>query len=423
MAPASHRFSVLSTPAAVADPYPLYEWLRAQPAIYWCDPSREWLVSRYEEVRDVLLRPALFSSARRVDNIMGGLPSGVREAAPALEDDLRHWLLFMDEPGHGRLRRVVLAALTNFGLMERSADHVVSIADELLGRATALAKQVGQVDFMATFAQLFPLRVISALLGVPDHNFPIIEQWSDDIARFLVILPRAADTAERAEIGFREVSVYLHDLLAQRRAAPRDDLLSALAHARPDGEALTDTEIINTAAMLLFQGHETTKNLLVNGLLALLRHPAMLARLRADPSLIPAAADELARYDSSIQFVTRVPRCDTDLGGTRIGAGQLVVALIGSANRDPAVFAHADELHLDRDRRGEPSPLSFGIAHHLCIGRALARLEVQTALRRLLDRWSSVELVETPTHRHILSIRSVAELPVRVISAATEGAA
>lgn len=425
VSPARRRFSILSTPAAIADPYPVYADMRARPGLFWDGASFEWMASRYNDVRAILLDQDGFSSARRVDNIAGGLPPGVRDRVGDLEDDLRHWLLFMDDPGHGRLRTIVHSALTDTAVLEHAARHSAAIADELLARAVSAAGP-DPFDFMTHFAHPFPLRVVSALLGVPEQDFGVIERWSEAIAGFLVILPRPADTAEKAAAGFAEVSAYLRELITARRARPAGDVLTALTAARnSSGAGLTDTEIVHTAAMLLFQGHETTKNLLGNGLLALLRHPDLLAALRADPARVGAAVDELARYDNPVQFVTRVAHRDTSVAGSPIRAGQLVLALIGSANRDPGVFPDPDTLKLGRplsaltghERAGGPrrAPLSFGIAHHLCVGQQIARLEIATALRQLLQRSSAIELA-TPLleYRHILSIRSPRHLPIRM---------
>jgi cytochrome P450 len=224
----------------------------------------------------------------------------------------------------------------------------------------------------------------------------------------LAVTPDAMVAASAADATLTE---YFADLVAERRARPHDDLLTQLIEAEDKGDQLSERELISTAILLFAAGFETTTHLLGNGLLALLRNPDQLARMRADRSLVKSAVEELLRYDSPVQLAARTAYEDLSIDGHHIAAGSTVLALLGAANRDPARFTDPDRLDVGR---AEGSPISFGGGIHFCLGAALARMEAQIVLDRLLDRFPTIELVDDhPTHRDSLTLRGLVDLRVR----------
>jgi hypothetical protein len=260
-------------------------------------------------------------------------------------------------------------------------------------------------------AEELPVAVIAELLGVPDADRPLLRPWSNAIVKMYEYGRTAAveDAAERAADQF---VTYLRALAAERRRAPGEDLLSHLVGVRDsDGDRLTEDELVTTCVLLLNAGHEATVNVSGNGLLALLEHPDQLERLRADPGLLPTAVEELMRFDSPLQLFERTATADVDLGAVTVRKGQKVAALLGAANRDPAVFADPDVLDVGR---GDNPHITFGAGVHFCIGAPLARVELQASFGALLERTSRLELGGEPVRRPEFVIRGLATLPVVV---------
>jgi cytochrome P450 len=248
------------------------------------------------------------------------------------------------------------------------------------------------------------------MLGVPAEDRPALRPLVRSVTAILelVVAPEALAEASAADAKLQE---YFAGLVGERRAHPQDDLLSKLIDAEDKGDQLTEHELISTAILLFAAGFETTTHLIGNGLLALLRHPDQLARLRADRSLIRPAVEELLRYDSPVQLAARTAYEDLSIGGHHIASGSIVLALLGAANRDPARFTDPDQLDVGRS---EGAPISFGGGIHFCLGAALARTEGQIVFDRLLDRFATIELVEDqPTHRDSLTLRGLVDLRVR----------
>jgi cytochrome P450 len=258
-------------------------------------------------------------------------------------------------------------------------------------------------------AEELPVAVIAELLGVPDADRPLLRPWSNAIVKMYEYgrTTAAEDAAERAADRF---VTYLRGLAAERRRAPGEDLLSHLVTVRDaDGDRLTEDELVTTCILLLNAGHEATVNVSGNGLLALLEHPGQLARLRADPGLLPTAVEEFMRFDSPLQLFERTATADVEVGGVTVREGQKVAALLGAANRDPAVFADPDTL--DVGRTDNPH-ITFGAGVHFCVGAPLARVELQASFSALLERTSRLELGGAPVRRPEFVIRGLAELPV-----------
>ncbi|MGH9183797.1 MAG: cytochrome P450 [Acidimicrobiales bacterium] len=393
---------LVATPEGRADPYPRYARLREQAPVHRSALDL-WVVTRYEDCQRVLRDPRFGKDYdNAVDRWREADPELARQVAFPAE---KPSLLFLNPPDHTRLRGLVTRAFTP-KTVEGLRPRIVALVDELLDRLGE-----GETDLVAGLAFPLPVTVIGEMLGVPVEDRPRFQPLVRAVAALLeVFVSREALAA--AEGAQRTMRSYFADLVAERRAAPRHDLVSELLAAEAEGDRLTTDELISTAVLLFAAGFETTTNLIGNGVLALLRHPDQLLRLRRDPGLLRLAVDELLRYDSPVQVDGRTALADVELGGHRLPAGAGVLTLLGSANRDPERFTEPDRLDVGRD---EGASLSFGSGIHHCLGAALARVEGQVAFGRLLERFSEVELgTDEPARRDSLTLRGLVSLPVRL---------
>jgi len=387
----------LLDPAVLSDPYPLFHRLRTEDPVHWEADLEFWALTRYADAVYALREDSLLSSAIHDSPRPGGV--GLSSA---------RWFVFLDPPRHTRLRALVHSAFTP-QVVEGLRARIQAIVDELLDRAA----EAGRLDLIADLGFPLPAIVIAELLGVPAEDRAQFRAWSADLAAAGGLVRMAADGAERlsrARAGGAALNAYFRDIIRERRRAPRDDLVSRLTGVQSAEGTLSEEELVDTCALLLFAGHETTTNLIGNGMLALLRHPDELSRLRADPSLIGPAVEELLRYDSPVQMRVRVARETVEIGGRRIAKGQRVLILVGAANRDPARFPDPDRLDIARpDNRH----LAFGHGIHFCTGAPLARLEGAIAIRRLLRRFPRLELTtDQLAWRETLTLRALNALPV-----------
>jgi len=396
---------LVSTPEGKADPYPRYAALRAHAPVHHSGFGF-WALTRYDDCQYALRHPGMgkdFSGAAR----SLGLTEEQSAAQTRFRTD-RSNMLLTDPPDHTRLRGLVTRAFTPRTVQTLRA-RIVALVDELLdgfGDGSGAA----EVEVMDALAFPLPVTVIGEMLGVPAEDRaglrPLVRAVSALVE--LVLTPEAMTAAAEADVTLVE---YFAALVAERRARPRDDLLTHLIAAEDEGDQLSERELISTVILLFAAGFETTTHLVGNGLLALLRNPDQLARLRADRTLLRPAVEELLRYDSPVQIAARTAYEDLTIDGHRIEAGTSVLALVGAANRDPARFTDPDRLDVGRS---ESAPMSFGSGIHFCLGAALARLEGQVVLDRLLDRFRTMELVGgPPTHRDSLTLRGLVDLRVR----------
>jgi cytochrome P450 len=389
--------TALGTPEGQADPYPHYARLRALGPVA-IGPDGTAVISGYRLCSSVLRDHRLQKNPERM---LAGAGHPNWRDRPGLRL-LYTSFLVLSPPEHTRLRRLVSGVFTARRVAElRPA--IEAIADDLCARID------GDTDFVDAFAFPLPVAVIGELLGIPPSDRPMFQGLVRDWTMVLdVFTPEVVDRADAAAITIRD---YLADLADHRRARPADDVISALAAARDGTDALTEEELITTAALLLAAGFETTTGLLGNGLLALINHPDQADLFRAKPELAPVAIDELLRYDSSVQLVsTRSAPTDLTVDDQLdLHEGQRTLGLLGAANRDPEVFADPDRLILDR--AAEP-PLSFGGGIHYCLGAPLARLEAQIAFPALLSHFRDIALAGPPVHRQGLALHSHVSLPV-----------
>jgi cytochrome P450 len=385
-------------PEFLADPYPTYHRLRDEDPVHH-SPMDFWVLTRYEDVAAVLRDPRFIKEplVSMVAARFGvSVPPGVGLS-----------MLDRDPPDHTRLRSLVSKAFTP-RVVEGLRPRIQKMVDELITRAEA----VGTMDLIEEFAYPIPVNVICEMLGVPVEDHERFKGWSLDIARGLdsVWLPPESEIPKRSGAARHAIGDYMRGLIAERRASPRGDLLSALIAAEEAGDKLSEDELIATCILLLIAGHETTVNLIGNGTLALLRHPEELRRLRETPGLITSAVEELLRYDGPVQRTARITSTAVTLGGRTIPKGEMVMPFIGAADRDPSQFPDPDRLDLGR---ADNRHIAFGWGIHFCLGAPLARVEGQIAIDTLVQRLPRLALVnDEPEHRQSLTIRGLKALPV-----------
>ncbi len=358
------------------DPYPDYRRLREEAPIYRSPLLRIWIVSRYDDVVAVL-RDRRFSADRR-ELPLAKLLERLFAPDPGLLGFVNTNLLNLDGPDHARLRGLVSKAFTP-RRVQALRPRIEAVVADLLDAV----EPAGEMDLVRDFAHPLPVIVIAELLGVPVKDRADFRRWSEALVQILDPLSGEGGMAPVVE-AVNELAAYFRGMLAERRAEPREDLLSAMIAAEESGRSLDETELISLCGLILAAGHETTTNLIGNGVRALLANPGERKRLAEDPGLIDSAVEELLRFDSPVQFTERVVTEDLDFGGRRLRRNQLVWVLLGSANRDPAHFPEPDRLDL---ARGDRSHLAFGLGNHFCLGAGLARLEAQVALSALLRRF------------------------------------
>ena len=387
----------LATPGGQADPYPIYDRLR-ELGDAATGPDDSLIVTGYRQCSALLREPRLRKNPGRLLTA-SGFPDWERRPALAL---MFKSMLMINPPEHTRLRGLVSREFTA-RRVAAMRPAVQAIADRLLNKLD------GTVDFVDAVAFPFPVNVIGELLGVPASDRPMFRALVDEWAQVLELLHPPA--VERADAAATAIVRYFEELVAARRRRPQADLISALATATGDGDPpLSDEELIQTAALILAAGFETTTGLLTNALVALLAHPHQADRLRREPELAKPAVDELLRYDAPVQLIYGRSAIDhVVVGDLSLHAGQRVITILGAANRDPTFFTEPGELILDRD---EGIPLSFGAGIHHCLGASLARLEGQVLLPRLLARFPRLELAGPAVRRAGLTIRGYRSLPV-----------
>lgn len=371
---------------AIADPYPLYGELRRKDPVHRMRLIDAWALTRYRDIDRVLRDHQTFSSA---------VASRVQRRTGLVS------MLETDPPDHTRLRSLVSQAFTPRSI-ERLRSRVERIAEDLVEEAA----KSDRLDLMASIAYPLPVIVIAEMLGVPSQDMARFEKWSNDIS--LNIEPILDDEEiVRVRSAAEELTEYFEGIIMLRRSDPKDDIISALVAAEEEGDKLTHEELIRTLILLLVAGNETTRNLIGNGVLALLSNPDQLELLRENPGLMGSAVKELLRYDSPVQLDGRTATAEIELGGRSISAGQGVIAVIGAANRDPEVFENPDRLDI---RRTGASHLAFGRGVHYCLGAPLAEMEGRIALAAVIRRFPKIRLAAEPVRRRQTVLRGLKHL-------------
>lgn len=388
-------------PGMRANPYPYYHRLREADPIHR-SPFGYWVLSRYQEV-DLLLRDPRACSDFPHDEAWSRHRGG--GDSPIVRSTTQ-WMMMLDGDAHRRLR-----GFTGQVFTARAVQHlrprIAAVIDGLIGEIDE-----GPVDLVKDFALPLPIMVIGELLGIPRADRAQCRTWTDHIGRVVdpIISPAMQIAMNEATAQF---SAYLAEQVQMRRSNPGQDLLSSLVMMDDGGDRLTDDEIIANVLLLFNAGHETTVNLIGNGMLALLQHPEQMSLLRENPDLVSQAVEEMSRYDSPVQIAARIMTGDVRLGEKTIPAGSKVMVIYGAANRDPARYADPDRL--DIQRAGVRS-LAFGGGPHFCIGAPLARLEVAMVFTALLERYRSIELAtDELSWRANFNLRGLNELPLTML--------
>jgi cytochrome P450 len=394
--------------AFIRDPYPDYAALRRQPGLS-TSAHLGWLVARHADV-SALLHDRRLGSAALNAALYVHLPPEAQASIAPFQASMAHSMLFQDPPDHSRLRRLVSQAFTP-RRVESLRARIEQITEDLL----ADLGDGETFDIISRLAFPLPARVIATLLGVPWSDLDGLKRWTDAGTAFLGSARTTTDPvglAAHTGVSYRALTAYFAALAEQHRADPGDDLICAMLVIEAHGDGLTPEELISTCGLLFTAGHETTTNLIGNGLLALLQHPDQLQRLRDEPALLPAAVEELLRYDSPVQFIYRVSLAEVEVGADTIPPGSLVTLLLGAANRDGTVYPDPDRIDVGRHPR---QYLSFGTGAHACLGAFLARLETEIALSVLLRRFPSMGLADEQLEWCPNPIfRGVERLPVTV---------
>lgn len=365
-------------PAFRADPYPHYAALRQGSPVCQVDPGGMWAVSRHDDIVTMLRDPARFSSMAF---------RAVWEPPWVGYNPLARSILAMDGPAHARLR-----TLTSRAVGPRAVARLEpAIRERAAQLAAQLAEADGEVEFVTAFAAPLPAHVIATLLGLDPTLGVSFKRWADD---FLSVTPEPIDEAHALRVRgtIAELSAYMHAVIAERRRAPVDDMVSELLRAEVDGQHMSDAEVLEFMIAILLGGLETTTHLLATSAVFLADHPEMLARLRAEPALVAAFVEEMLRYDGPSQTLPRVTTCEVTLSGVTIPAGSLVLALVGSAGRDDRRFPDPERFDLGRGS----AALNFGHGVHFCLGAALARMEAQIGLETLVRRFVAIERLPGP---------------------------
>lgn len=390
----------LLTPRRRDNPYATYRRLHDVAPVR-LTPLGLWVITGYDDASTVLRHPAISSEGH--NRIFERFFAGEAES-------LRNTLLFRDPPGHTRLRGLVNKAFTTRGV-EDLRPRVEQIANELIDRIV----DHGRMDLLDDFAYPLPTTVICEWLGVPVDDRPLFAAWMRALAERFNVQPSLLlwrrGRMQRGREAVDGLGNYMRDLIAQRRRDPQDDFLSTLIAVEEDGEMLSEDELVAMATILLLGGHETVANLTASGMLALLRHPEEIQRLRGDPGLIRSAVEELLRYEPPAQMMVRTAGEDIHLGRATIPRGDLVLIIVGAANRDPGQFADPDRLDIGRQPNAH---LGFAAGIHYCIGAPLARLEAQTAITTLLRRLPDLQVDTTsPVWRGTIALRGLQSLPLK----------
>ncbi len=385
----------------LADPYPSYRKMREAGPICWSEASKSWYLTSYELISEItkdLRFEKRIERWKEINPITRILPGPAH-----LIKSRKNWMLNENPPRHTELRSLVNRAFSPKMVMEMR-EHIQEIADKLIDSFIS----AGKVEFISEFAFLLPVTVIAEMLGVPASDHAKFRQWSCDMSQTLEgTFDRA--TLQKSNKANDDLIDYLRPLLAQRKQQPKNDLISALILAEENGVKLTDEDILGNVVLILLAGHETTVNLIGNGIFLLLKHPFELEKLKKNPELIDQAVEEILRFDSPVQTVRRLAGQDMSFHGQELKKGELLVLFLGAANRDPEIFAEPDNFDISRSPNKH---LSFSSGIHHCLGASLARLEAKIAISTILSRLPNLRLAgnQSFAHKRPFELRGYKEL-------------
>src|SRR5215469_15517188 len=385
-------------PEVLGNPYPLYHRLRSESPVHWDPLLRVWVVTRYEDVIQVLRD----FSAQRTPPPAQLTTMGLSALNPVAQVMVKQ-MLFLDPPAHTRIRGLASAAFTP-ARVEGLRSHIREIVQNLLKPMIS----AGRMNLITDLAEPLPCIVTAEMLGVPVEDHRQMKSWSQDFAEILGNFQHNPDRVQRILKCTEEMTAYFRAAMRSERLRP-EGLVNALKNAEIGGDRLTEEEVIANCIITMVGGQETTTNLLGNGVVALLRNPSQLEKLRANPSLIPSAVEELLRFESPTQYTARIAAHDTELGGKQIQQKQAVFAVLGAGNRDPERFTDPDRLDIGRP---DNKHLAFGWGAHFCFGAPLARIEAQLAFEELLQLENWALATDKLAWRTNLALRGLTALPI-----------
>lgn len=394
-----------TTEAIRRDPFPTYARLQDEDPVHWSPALRTWVVTRYDDVRNIALSADL--SPNRLKPFYEALRDERRNTLAEVMRYLSLWLVFRDAPEHTRLRRL-LNGVINLKVVQAMRPAIRRVVDDVLDTVHGRS----EIDFAAEVAALVPAWVILDMLGIPRERFEQIKVWSDDMRAFIGTSRNDPTKYERAQRGAIGMSDFFREVIAQRRAAPADDVVSAMIAATDEQGTLSEDELVATCMLILFGGHETTTSLLTNAVNALLDHPDQLERLREQPDLIESAVEEFLRYDGPSNSIARLVVAEHAIGDQVLKPGERVYAMLNAANRDPRQFPEPHALDLGRTPNRH---LTFGFGSHFCLGAPLARLEGQACISALLQRHPRLSRGHGNTEwLDAMIMRGMTRLPLRL---------
>ena len=397
---------VLFTDEILQDPYPAYARLHEEGPLHYLDVDGKWAlwsIVSHAECSSAAKDPRL--SAKRSQQMILSLPLSSQSDFSELARMLGLWLIFMDPPEHTRLRKLLNKGFSPVAI-EGLRPQVEIIVDQMLKPL----KHGSEVELMREFANPMPVRIILEMLGIPQELRDTFVDWSRAIAVFRGSPDRTVEQARDAQDALIALTDFFRKAVAERRRNKGNDLISLLIDIEEEGEVLTEEELYAQCIALLFAGHETTRNLIGNGMYTLLRHPQETAELRENPEMIRTAVEEILRYESPVQFTARVLKEDIEVCGQRIPKKWSILCMLGAANRDPRKFKNPDQLNL---KRLNNEHLAFSAGPHFCIGAQLARLEGQIAILNLVQRFPEMKLAgPRPEWASTFGFRGLKGLPV-----------
>ncbi|GAB1542960.1 cytochrome P450 [Scytonema sp. NUACC21] len=388
-----------------ANPYPTYHRLRSEEPVHRYFVGGDWVLTRYADVKAVLKSGRVRSHDK---------PESIKERNQYLKDKGKNLntlaytsnqlLFYMNPPDHTRLRGLVVKAFS-LSVVERMRPRIQGLVDELLNKV----RDRGSMDIIADLASPLPVTVIGRMLGIPNEAQDQLHQWSNVLSRILDSLV-SLEEYEAMNKAMEEFQEYLRTLVAEREKNPQEDLISALIAAREQSDKLSQEELLSTCILLFATGEETTVNTIGNGMLALLRHPEEMEKLKREPTIIQSAVEEILRYDSPVQITNRIAIDNLEIGNQTIQAGEKIVLCLGAANRDPSQFPDPDRLNI---HRSENNHLAFGDGIHYCLGAALARAQAQIAINTLIQQFPDLQLASDKLEwRKNVALRGLTALPV-----------
>ena len=371
-----------SDPEILANPYPYFSHLRRTDPVHWNNSLKSWVITRYDDVRKILSED--FITVDRLNRFYSKLPG---KEAKLLEEIIKYlnlWAAFRNPPDHTRMRKIMMVAFTR-----KSINQMEPVIRKITEFSLDKLDKKNEMDLVENFSSPIPALTIMHLLGVPTEMLGNFKSWSDDMSKFIGGSRNDKNKYEKAAYGCKQMVSFFKKIIAERRANPADGFLMDLINATVENEKFSDDELIATCMLILFAGHETTTNLISNGILTLINNPEELEKLVSDPSLIDSTIEEIMRFDGPTNSLVRNVARDHRFHDKNMREGDRVFAMVSSANRDETVFEHPNSFMINRSPNRH---LTFGFGPHLCIGATLAREEGRIALSSLFKRFPKISL-------------------------------